>query len=722
MTTPNGLSRRGRTAVQGIGQWLVAERAGRQAPPLRAAVAGVLAIAICLLAMATTWYASLRERVLDTLVAATTTLPPESEAVVIDIDRRTLAQWGGPAQLREGLARLLPRISAQGPLAIGLDILLIDEGDAAPSRLARRLIERSGNPDIARLARELPDATGELAKAFSGTRIVLGAGLDPDPDPAAAVIPTTPVLARGSLDTAELWHAAGIVAPADVLRSAAAGLGLLALDADADGNIRRVPLIAVGGDRLVPSLSIELVRVAQEASVLVLAPSPPLLAVGAVIIPLEDDGTLRLVPDGADRHARRTIPALDIGATSSPAINGAIVLVGSSAPELGGLRSAHDGHLVPSVQLHANAVAQLRSGIAPRRPNTLINVELAAAAASGLGAIALAMALPPVAGLSTAVAGGVVWLLAALASYLWLALLVDPLGGPIVVLAGFGATALVVAGETWRRQTVMQRRFEQHLAPGVVRQIVQNPSLLKLKGEQRVVSVLFTDVEGFTSMTERAQPDHLVAVLDSYFEGVSQIIVDHGGMIDKIVGDAVHALFNAPVDLAEHPVRALDCALAVAAFAAEFQVRPEARALGFGRTRIGLETGPAIVGDVGGGRKLDYTAHGNAVNAAARFEAANKDLGTTICVGPGMAALLPMGRLRQLGMIAVRGRSGEQPVHEPWPVDYGPDDRRAYEQALARLDAEPDAAIAGLTELGARHPADKAIRRLVERLRERSGP
>ena len=147
-------------------------------------------------------------------------------------------------------------------------------------------------------------------------------------------------------------------------------------------------------------------------------------------------------------------------------------------------------------------------------------------------------------------------------------------------------------------------------------------------------------------------------MLDGYFEGIAAIVIAHGGMVDKIVGDAVHALFNAPVDLDDHPRRAVDCAVAIRAWSKEYQRSPEPAALRFGRTRVGVETGSAVVGDVGIKAKLDYTAHGDAINVTARLEAANKELGSTICVGPTAAARCDPMLLRPLGVIAVRGRDG----------------------------------------------------------------
>jgi adenylate cyclase len=185
----------------------------------------------------------------------------------------------------------------------------------------------------------------------------------------------------------------------------------------------------------------------------------------------------------------------------------------------------------------------------------------------------------------------------------------------------------------------------------------------------REITALFTDIEGFTSLTERADPTDLVALLDAYFDVATRIVTDHGGMIDKIVGDAIHAIYNAPFELEDHASRAVASALALLKASEEVRKSPLGQRLQLGRTRVGIETGPAIVGDVGGGRKLDYTAHGNAMNAAARLEAANKDLGSSICIGPGTAAQLEASTLRQIGTLTLRGQSGEIKVYTPVSPD-----------------------------------------------------
>jgi adenylate cyclase len=232
------------------------------------------------------------------------------------------------------------------------------------------------------------------------------------------------------------------------------------------------------------------------------------------------------------------------------------------------------------------------------------------------------------------------------------------------------AIAFVVAALTrfardeWRARQ-LRLSFEQHLAPEVVRRIAADPSALRLRGELREITALFTDIEGFTGMTERAGPTDLVALLDAYFEATTRVITDHGGMIDKIVGDAIHAIFNAPFVLNDHPARAVACAVTLLEVSETVRHTPLGQRLVLGRTRIGIETGPAIVGDVGGSRKLDYTAHGNAMNAAARLEAANKEFGSSICIGPGTAARLDPTSVRLIGTLTPRGQSQEILIYTP---------------------------------------------------------
>jgi adenylate cyclase len=297
----------------------------------------------------------------------------------------------------------------------------------------------------------------------------------------------------------------------------------------------------------------------------------------------------------------------------------------------------------------------------------------------------------------------------------------DRLFDPLTPSLGAAITFVVASGASFAhsqwREALVRRRFEQHLAPAVVSRIVADPSAVKLSGERREVTALFTDVEGFTTITQQADPERLVAALDGYFEGLAAIVIAHGGMVDKIVGDALHALFNAPVDLEAHSRRAVDCAVAIRAWSKDYQRRSQPAALRFGRTRIGVESGWVVVGDVGVQAKLDYTAHGDVMNVTARLEVANKELGSAICVGPTAAARCDPTLLRPLGVIAVRGREGSLAVYEPWPEDAPPTWRETYLEAFRLIESDRGCAIAMFERLAAERDDDPVPARMAERLR-----
>jgi adenylate cyclase len=387
------------------------------------------------------------------------------------------------------------------------------------------------------------------------------------------------------------------------------------------------------------------------------------LHVGAIVLPLGTDATLRLT----GRSQVRSLPALGVldAAATRASLAGQIVLIGGSAPELGGLRVTPASPATPSVRIQAEAVEAMLRGAVFVRPGWADWAEKLAALALGLSCLVLAGVLRPALAATFAALLCLGWVGSASAAAPGLALLLDPAGPSVLAAAAFAAATLArFVRDEWRAR-LLRLSFEQHLAPEVVRRIAADPGGVRLRGEMREVTALFTDIEGFTSMTERADPTELVALLDAYFDAATHIVTDHGGMIDKIVGDSIHAIYNAPFELADHPSRAVAAGLALLAASEEVRQSPLGRRLQLGRTRIGIETGPAIVGDVGGSRKLDYTAHGNAVNAAARLEAANKELGSSICIGPGTAARLDPATLRRIGTLTPRGQSQAIAVYTP---------------------------------------------------------
>ncbi|MFL4984367.1 MAG: CHASE2 domain-containing protein [Xanthobacteraceae bacterium] len=690
----------------------------RRAP----AIAGIATFAVILAAILgapSEWRELLRDNAFDVVLAADRhlhrTKGETTRIVVIDIDRRSIEAVGAWPWPRETVAKLVDAVAAAQPAALALDILFHEADTRSPAALARRLGHQIARPDIVALADDLADGDKRLADALAPAPAVLGFLLDPDQSQS---LPGAPIVTTGPLPIRQLWRAAGALAPPPSLLAAADGIGTMSLPGEADGTVRRVPLLVGVADAILPGLALEAVRLARRASAYVVQPESRTLAAGDLSIALPSDALLRLLPGRPRVHSARTISAVDMlqGKVPSSRVAGAIAVIGGSAPELGGLRQTVTDPLTPSVQIQADAIAQILARRVPRSFDSATVVEWSLSCLFAILAVAAGAALSPVVGVMLTVFA--VWLVWAAALVLLVVAdrLLDPLTPSFFAAFAFVVTSGVSYSQTRRREALVRRRFEQHLAPAVVSRIVQNPSLVKLGGERREVTSLFTDVEGFTTMTQYADPERLVAVLDSYFEGLATIVIEHGGMVDKIVGDGVHALFNVPVDLDEHARRAVACAVAIRKWSTAYRAGAEPAALRFGRTRVGVETGSAVVGDVGIKAKLDYTAHGDAVNVTARLEAANKELGSTICVGPTAAERCDPALLRPLGTITVRGREGALAVFEPWPEDVSASWRERYLAACGLIDVDCERAVALYVELAAERPHDPVARRMAERL------
>lgn len=639
--------------------------------------------------------------------------PSDLKVIVVDIDRASIDAVGAWPWPRETVARLVEAAAARRPAAIAIDVLFADPDGRSPAALARKLGSVTGRSEISTLAESLPDGDKRLAQAIGSVPVALGFVLDPDRQ---NTLPGAAIVSRGPLPFNDLWQARGAIGPTRALAANAAGLGALSLPGSADGAIRQVPVFVGAGRLLMPGLAAEALRLASGASSYVIEGQT--MAVGDKRVALSRDGLLRLVPVARWRRLARTLSAVDVldGRDDASRLSGAVVLLGGSAPELGGLRKTPADPLVPSVQIQADAVEQMAAGRAPHRLAAAPIVQSLAGLTIGALAVVLGAALSPaIGGAILIVALALLWG-AATALLGFADRLVDPLTPSIAAVLAFIVTVGSAFSLTRRREALVRHRLEQHLAPAVVRRIVEQPDLVKLNGERREITSMFTDIESFTATMHRAGPEELVATLDQYFEGVARIVIRHGGMVDKIVGDGLHALFNVPLDLENHPQRAVKCAIAIREWTEGFRRRAPAAAIQLGRTRIGIETGSAVVGDVGIQSKLDYTAHGDAVNMAARLEACNKELGSAICVGSSAAARCDAALLRPLGRLAVRGREEPITVFEPWPDDAPPAWREAYLKAYAMLDCDVASAATMLQRLTAERPADPAMRHLAERL------
>ena len=261
--------------------------------------------------------------------------------------------------------------------------------------------------------------------------------------------------------------------------------------------------------------------------------------------------------------------------------------------------------------------------------------------------------------------------------------------------------------EARRRQVSAERAhalLSRYFSPNLAERLASDPAAIDLGGQRREITSLFTDMASFTSLVETLEPEIIAPLLNDYLGEMTDIVFAHGGTVVKIIRVALHVLFGAPAEQPGHAARAVACALDLDARSRAFVRRWEQKGVSLGATRLGLNAGPAIVGNFGGGRYFDYTAYGDTVNIAARLEAANKQLGTRICVGESVAARVSDFTGRPVGDLLLRGRGEPLRAFEALsPEDYAASETRAYLDAFGKLEAgDPGAMSAFAALLGAR--------------------
>ncbi|WP_162245434.1 adenylate/guanylate cyclase domain-containing protein [Methylobacterium sp. Leaf466] len=692
----------------------------RRLSPVMAGLAALLAV-LALRATLADPFERLRLAGFDLLQrAAPRTLATPAPVRVVDIDDATLARHGQWPWSRDTVAGLVDTLRDLGAAAIALDVVFAEPDRTSPRTLAETWRTRYGWQGDAAGDR-LPDHDETLAASFAKGRVVSGYGLLPADNGAAA--PARPGFAvLGPDPAAHLPGFSGVIANIPLLERAAAGHGSFTIAAGRDEIVRRLPILGSLRGGLVPSLALEALRVAQgEDTVRVRteqnggpdgAVTGFTVRVGSLEIPLDAEGALLLHHSGSVRE--RSVPAWrlmqpQLDAAAREAVAGHIVLLGTSAVGLGDLRPTPLNAYEPGINVHAEALEQILTGATLDRPAWAGGVEIVAAAglalAAALAAAALGLRLATgLTGLAIAALGLGAWL-----AYVRAGLLVDATLPGLVVGLSFSAAILtrhlLAEGDALH----LRQAFTHYLSPDLVQALVADPGALKLGGETRTMTFLFTDLEGFTSLTETRGAESLVALLNGYLDGLCGVAMAHGGTVDKIVGDAVHVMFNAPLDQPDHAERAVACALAMDAFATGFSAAQGEAGVPFGKTRIGVNTGPAVVGNFGGARRFDYTAHGDAINTAARLEAANKALGTRICIAGSTVAGCPGRAFRPIGTLMLRGKAQGVPVFEPAPAVCEAAFETRYRDAFDRLAAGEEAGAQAMLALHAERPQDAVV-------------
>jgi adenylate cyclase len=258
----------------------------------------------------------------------------------------------------------------------------------------------------------------------------------------------------------------------------------------------------------------------------------------------------------------------------------------------------------------------------------------------------------------------VIWI-AGMSAFVGVGVWLDIAAPSLLVLMAGGLGTIQAAHASGRQARVLRRAFSHYLHPALVEQLARDPAQASLGGEEKILTVLFADIRGFTALAEELAPARLVALLNAYFAAMTEAILAEGGMLDKYVGDGLIAVFGAPVAQADHAARALRAALAMQARLA--RLNPRWRDEGYPEIRvgIGINTGRMVIGNVGSAARFDYTVLGDAVNLAARLEAENKILSTSVLISRATLEAAGAGfRTRALGTVVVRGRQVSVEVFE----------------------------------------------------------
>ena len=227
----------------------------------------------------------------------------------------------------------------------------------------------------------------------------------------------------------------------------------------------------------------------------------------------------------------------------------------------------------------------------------------------------------------------------------------------------------------------------RYFSPNLVQHLVDSPDSLNLDGERRELTFVFTDLADFTPLVETLEPGVIVPLLNEYLDEMTKIIFRWNGTVDKVVGDAVHAIFGAPLEQVDHAARGIACAMEMDQFAESFRKRKKTENILLGVTRIGVHTGLAMVGNFGSEQYFDYTAHGDAINTAARLETANKSLGTRICVSEHVVGQIPSFTGRPIGTVLLPGKTEQLKIFEPLSAErMETPGIKAYQAAFAKLE------------------------------------
>lgn len=608
--------------------------------------------------------------------------PYEDAAVkIVDIDDETvskLGQWPWP---RTTMADLTQRLTNAGAAAIAFDIVFSEPDRTSPARIAEQLRKEGGNADALAALSKLPDNDSVLASTFAKTPSVLAFFLSDD-NVGRLMEPKQGFVELGHRPNVGRRKYSGSIQPLPMLLNAAPGAGFVTLVPDADGIVRKAPMILAHRDQLLPALELEAFRVAMQAQSVMIkstngsgeigdGSNVASIKVGDAVVPTTSDGQLYMYYTAP--NAPRVVPAWKIltGQMSDAEMRrnfeGQIVFIGTGAQGLRDLVATPVQDREMGVMVHAQALEQIILKKFLSKPDWGAGVQNSALILFG---VLLALLLPWMGATRGALLG--LALVAATIAASWIAfyryqLLLDPTYPVLGLIAVYVLETVYTYYREERQRAYIHQAFDRYLSPEMVRRIVDDPGRLELGGEEREMTVLFCDIRQFSRISEKFDPQQIIKFLIGFLTPMCDILLARKATIDKFIGDAILAFWNAPLDDPDQYGNAARGALDMMARLKQLNQEMANQIVtpwpGHVQIGIGLNSGACCVGNMGSAQRLSYSLIGDTVNVASRLEGLTKYYGIGIAVGDSLYAHLREFACIEVDHVRVVGRDEVEVIY-----------------------------------------------------------
>ncbi len=616
----------------------------------------------------------IRVRTFDTFQRIDPRVKTARPVTIVDIDEASLAKLGQFPWPRTRIADLITGLTKLGAVVIAFDIVFSEPDRLNPDVAADTF--RDLDEETRSRLRALPSNDQILADAMRRSRVVLGeSGLPQVQSEFDKSLPLTGLAMLGEEPQPFMLEWPGLLRNVPLLEAAAAGRGLFTIWPERDGIVRRVPVMMLAQGATMPSLSFEMLRVATGTdTIFIKSDQAGIKSIGVKGFQIPTDRNGQLWVHFAHHDPKILVSALDVieGKVAPEKIKGQLVLIGTSAVGLNDNKTTPVDPSMPGVEIHAQVIESALTRAVLTQPNYGIAVELCAAILFGILVIAFAPLFGPV----TLVAVGALFatLLIGTSWYFYTQhrLLID-FTYPLLSTTSIYLTLIFTSFVREQRQRKQIRTaFAQYMSPTLVEQLAQSPEKLVLGGEEREMTIMFSDVRGFTTISEsyKNDPQGLTALMNRFLTPLTNAILERKGYIDKYMGDAIMAFWNAPLDDREHQVNACEAAvdmlerIDVLNKQREFEAKEGGHVYMPLNVGVGLNTGTCVVGNMGSDLRFDYSVLGDSVNLASRLEGQSKEYGFPIIVGSRTAlAAREKFAILELDFIMVKGKKEPEVIY-----------------------------------------------------------